>query len=128
MLTAETLRGVYAAIVTPFQDDETLDEKALRKQTDYVIENGVHAIMSTGGTGEFPHLSREERKDATAVVVDQSGGSVPVIAGTAGCSTREAIALSQDAQEAGAAAAILTPTYYFKIPAEGLKRHFIEVA
>ncbi len=128
MLTAETLRGVYAAIVTPFQDDETLDEKALRKQTDYVIENGVHAIMSTGGTGEFPHLSREERKDATAVVVDQSGGRVPVIAGTAGCSTREAIALSQDAQEAGAAAAILTPTYYFKIPAGGLKRHFIEVA
>ncbi|MFQ5915019.1 MAG: 4-hydroxy-tetrahydrodipicolinate synthase [Nitrospinota bacterium] len=128
MLTAETLRGVYAAVVTPFRDDEELDEKALRKQTDYVIENGVHAIMSTGGTGEFPHLSREERKEATAIVVDQVAGRVPVLAGTAGCSTREAIALSQDAQQAGASAAILTPTYYFKIPAEGLKRHFLDVA
>lgn len=62
MLTAETLRGIYAATVIPFKDDESLDEKALRKQTAYVIDNGVHAIMSTGGTGEFPHLSREERK------------------------------------------------------------------
>ncbi len=58
MLTAETHRGIYAATVTPFKDDVSLDEKALRKQTAYVIDNGVHAIMSTG---EFPHLSREER-------------------------------------------------------------------
>ncbi|MFQ5693351.1 MAG: dihydrodipicolinate synthase family protein [Nitrospinota bacterium] len=128
MLTAESLRGVYAAIVTPFGEDERLDEKALRRQTDYVIENGVHAIMSTGGTGEFPHLSREERRDVTAVVVEAAAGRAPVIAGTAGCSTREAVALSQDAQQAGAAAVILTPTFYFKTPPEGLKRHFIDVA
>lgn len=63
MLTAETLRGIYAATIIPFKDNVSLDEKALRKHTAYVIDNGVHAIMSTGGTGEFPHLSREERKD-----------------------------------------------------------------
>lgn len=62
MLTAETLRGIYAATVIPFKDDESLDKKALHKQTAYVIDNSVHAIMSMGGTGEFPHLSREERK------------------------------------------------------------------
>lgn len=128
MLSAETLRGVYSAIVTPFQGDETLDEGALRKQTEYVIENGVHAIMSTGGTGEFPHMTREERKAANAVITDQAAGRIPIIAGTAGCSTREAVFLSRDAQDAGAAAVILTPTYYFKIPEEGLKRHFFDVA
>jgi 4-hydroxy-tetrahydrodipicolinate synthase len=128
MLTAETLRGVYSAIVTPFKSDETIDESALRKQTEYVIENGCHAIMSTGGTGEFPHMTREERREANAVIADQAAGRIPIIAGTAGCSTREAIFLCQDAQEAGAAAVILTPTYYFKIPDEGLKQHFIDVA
>jgi 4-hydroxy-tetrahydrodipicolinate synthase len=128
MLTAETLRGVYSAIVTPFKADETIDEQALRKQTEYVVENGCHAIMSTGGTGEFPHMTREERKEANAIIADQAGDRIPIIAGTAGCSTREAIFLSQDAQEAGAAAVILTPTYYFKIPEDGLKQHFIDVA
>ena len=128
MLTAATLRGVYSAIVTPFGGDERIDEPALRKQTEYVVENGCHAIMATGGTGEFPHMSREERKDATAIIVDQVAGRIPVIGGTAGCSTREAIFLSQDAQEAGAAAVILTPTYYFKIPEAGLRQHFLDVA
>jgi 4-hydroxy-tetrahydrodipicolinate synthase len=61
-MDAETLRGVFPAIVTPFSADDRLDEAALTKVTDYVIEGGVHAIMSTGGTGEFPHLDREERK------------------------------------------------------------------
>lgn len=128
MLTTDTFRGVYSAIVTPFKEDESLDENALRKQVEYVIENGVHAIMATGGTGEFPHLSREERKDATSIIVEQAAGRVPVIAGTAGCSTIEAIALSQDAQEVGAAAAILTPTYYFKIPLDGMRTYFLDVA
>ena len=127
-LTAETLRGVYSAIVTPFKSDETIDEEALRKQTEYVIDNGCHAIMSTGGTGEFPHMTRAERKEATSIIVDQTGGRIPVIAGTAGGSTREAVFLSQDAQEVGAAAAILTPTYYFKIPEACLKQHFFDVA
>ena len=128
MLTAETLRGVYSAIVTPFKGNESVDEDALRKQTEYVVENGCHAIMSTGGTGEFAHMSRDERKEATAIIVDQTAGRIPIIAGTAGCSTREAIFLAQDAQEAGASAAILTPPYYFKIPESGLKRHFFDVA
>jgi len=97
-MDVQSLRGVYPAIVTPFTADDRLDEAALGKVTDYVIEGGVHAIMSTGGTGEFPHLDRQERKRATAVIVGAARGRVPVIAGTAAASTREAILLSQDAQ------------------------------
>ncbi len=127
-MDAQGLRGVYPAIVTPFTAADRLDEAALAKVTDYVIEGGVHAIMSTGGTGEFPHLDREERRRATEIVVRQARGRVPVIAGTAGASTREAIHLSQDAQAAGAAAAILTPPYYFRLPAPSLIEHFRLVA
>ena len=68
-MDVQSLRGVYPAIVTPFTADDRLDEAALGKVTDYVIEGGVHAIMATGGTGEFPHLDRQERKRATEVIV-----------------------------------------------------------
>lgn len=127
-MNAESLRGVYPAIVTPFTADDQVDEAALAKVTDYVIEGGVHAIMSTGGTGEFPHLDRQERKRTTEIVVGQARNRVPIIAGTAAASTREAIHLSQDAQEVGAAAVILTPPFYFPFPAASLIEHFRLVA
>jgi 4-hydroxy-tetrahydrodipicolinate synthase len=127
-MDAESLRGVYPAIVTPFTADDRVDETAMAKVTDYVIEGGVHAIMSTGGTGEFPHLDRQERKRATEIIVGQARGRVPIIAGTAGTSTREVIHLSQDAQEVGASAVILTPPYYFQLPAPALIEHFRLVA
>jgi 4-hydroxy-tetrahydrodipicolinate synthase len=103
------LEGVFPAIVTPFNEDEQLDEDGLRAITRYVVDNGVHAIMTTGGTGEFPLLQREERNRVTQIVVEAANGQVPIIAGTATCSTRDAIKLAEDSAEAGAAAAIVTP-------------------
>jgi 4-hydroxy-tetrahydrodipicolinate synthase len=127
-MKSEDLRGVIPAIVTPFTDDGDLNESGLRKLTDYVIDGGVHGIMTSGGTGEFPHLSREEKRLVTSVVVDQARGRVPVIAGTAACSTREAISLSQDAEEAGAEAVIVTAPYYFILPEEALFEHYEAIA
>jgi 4-hydroxy-tetrahydrodipicolinate synthase len=122
------LRGVIPAIVTPFTEDGGVNESGLRKLTDYVIDGGVHGIMTSGGTGEFPHLSREEKRFVTSVVVDQARGRVPVIAGTAACSTREAILLSQDAEEAGAEAVIVTAPYYFILPEDALFEHYEAIA
>jgi len=124
MLTNQTLRGVIPAIVTPFDTQDTIDEIALRKITRYVVENGVHGIMTTGGTGEFPHLSRTEKNNVTAIVVDEVGGSIPVIAGTAACSTREAIELSQDAESVGADGVIVTAPFYFGLPCSSLFQHY----
>ncbi len=121
--------GVIPAIPTPFTPDgASVDEAALRRVVRHVVDGGVHGIMTTGGTGEFPHLSREERRRVTEVVVSETAGAVPIFAGTAACSTREAIALGEDAAAAGADAAILTPPFYFRIPDEMLYRHFAEVA
>ena len=122
------LRGVIPAIVTPFDDQEQLDEAALATVTRHVVENGVHGIMTTGGTGEFPNLSREERKTVTAIVVEAAEGRAPIIAGTAACSTREAVMLTEDAAEVGATATILTPPFYFIVPEESLYEHYAEVA
>lgn len=122
------LRGVIAAIVTPFTKDEKLDEGGLRKITSYLLEKGVHGIMTTGGTGEGPHLTREERKAVTRAVVDTVKGQIPVIAGTAACSTMETVLLTNDAAEVGANAAIVTPPFYFILPDDCLYRHYERLA
>lgn len=128
MLTAKTLHGVVVAIVTPFTRDEALDLPGLERLTEHLIRSGVHAVMTCGGNGEFVHLSRDEKRQVTERVVKAARGRVPVIAGTAACSTREAVELTEDARGAGADAAILVPPYYFKVPDEALYRHFAAIA
>jgi 4-hydroxy-tetrahydrodipicolinate synthase len=121
--------GVIPAIPTPFTaDGRLLDEDALRRVVRYVVEGGVHGIMTTGGTGEFPHLSREERRRVTEIAVSEAAGAAPIFAGTAACSTWEAIALGEDAAAAGADAVILTPPFYFRIQDDMLHHHFADVA
>src|SRR5438093_9925243 len=126
MQTAPT--GVIPAIPTPFTPDgRSVDEAALRRIVRHVVDGAVHGIMTTGGTGEFPHLSREERRGVTEIVVSETAGAAPVYAGTAACSTWEAVVLGEDAASVGADAAILTPPFYFRIPDEELHRHFADV-
>jgi 4-hydroxy-tetrahydrodipicolinate synthase len=127
-MTSAELHGVIAAIVTPFDDRDRLDEAALRRVARHAIDGGSDAIMTAGGTGEFPHLTREEKRLVAQWVVEESAGRVPVIAGTAACSTREAVELCGDAAAAGAAAVILTPPYYFPLPDRSLYQHFAVVA
>ena len=124
----DELEGVIAAIVTPFDQAKNLDLAGLHQLTSFLMDQGVHAIMTTGGTGEFPSLSRDERKQVTATVVSAAAGRVPVIAGTAACSTAETVALTQDAQQAGAAAAIIVAPYYFRLPDAALLAHYRTIA
>jgi 4-hydroxy-tetrahydrodipicolinate synthase len=121
--------GVIPAIPTPFTPDGSeVDVEALRRIVHHVVDGGVHGIMTTGGTGEFPHLSREERRLVTEVVAAEAAGAVTIFAGTSACSTREAIELTADAADVGADAAILVPPYYFGIPDEMLLAHFADIA
>jgi 4-hydroxy-tetrahydrodipicolinate synthase len=129
MPTPERLHGVIPAIPTPFTaDGREVDEAALRRIVRHVVDAGVHGIMTTGGTGEFPHQSREERRRVTEIAASEAAGVAPIYAGTAACATWEAIALAEDAAAAGADAAILTPPFYFRIPDDMLYRHFADVA
>jgi 4-hydroxy-tetrahydrodipicolinate synthase len=127
-MNAKDLKGVIAAIATPFDDDGRLDVKGVARLAQYAIDGGCHAIMTSGGTGEFPHLSREEKRAVAENVVEVAKGKAWVIAGTAACSTVEAIQLCQDARAAGADAVILVPPYYFKLPDESIHAHFEAVA
>jgi len=128
VLTAADVKGVIAAIVTPFDQNGQISSPAIEAIVEYLVSNGVHAIMTTGGTGEFPHLLRDERKYVTQLVVEQINGRIPVIAGTASCSTQETLLLMDDAAEAGASAAIVVAPYYFMLPQESLYAYYMELA
>jgi len=127
-MRSKDLKGVIAAIVTPFKENGELDEDGLKRLTGFLLENGVHGIMTTGGNGEFPHLLREEKRIVTETVVKEVKGMIPVIAGTAACGTKETVLLSNDAREVGARAVIVTPPYYFQLPDESIFEHYQIVA
>ena len=128
MLTVERLKGIVAAVVTPFTIDDEIDIEALAKLVSYLVERGIHGIMTTGGNGEFPHLLPDERKEVLEVVVDSVKGRNPVIACTTRCSIKETLLYTKHAEDAGAEAAILVPPYYYKLPPDGLFKYYKTVA
>ena len=123
-MTAKTsFRGSFTALVTPF-DNGGLDEKALRNLVDWQIAEGTNGLVPVGTTGESPTLSHEEHKLVVEWCIEQAKGRVPVVAGSGSNSTREAIELSQHAEEAGADAVLIVTPYYNKPTQEGLYQHF----
>lgn len=121
-------QGSMVALVTPMGADGAVDEESLRKLVDFHVENGTDAIVAVGTTGESSTLDEREHCEVIRMVVEQVAGKVPVIAGTGANSTREAIALTRCAMEAGADACLLVTPYYNKPTQEGLYLHYKAVA
>ena len=120
--------GSLVAIVTPMQQGGALDLPALHRLIDFQIANGTAAIVIVGTTGESPTVSVEEHCQLIQAAIDHAAGRVPVIAGTGGNSTTEAIELTQFAKRAGASACLSVVPYYNKPTQEGLYRHFRTIA
>ncbi len=125
--TGPRFTGVYTALVTPF-DGDRVDEKSLGDMVETQIEAGIDGLVPCGSTGESATLSHAEHQRVVEVVVEAARGRVPVIAGTGSNSTREAIALTLHAKEAGATAALLISPYYNKPTQEGIAAHFETIA
>jgi 4-hydroxy-tetrahydrodipicolinate synthase len=121
-------KGVYTALVTPFTGTGALDEKALRRLVDQQIEAGVQGLVPVGTTGESPTVSHDENIRVIEVVVEQTAGRVPVVAGTGSNSTEEAIQLTERAKKLGANACLQVVPYYNRPNQEGLYQHFAAVA
>ena len=116
-------RGSIVAIVTPFKNGQ-VDEEAFRNLIEFHIANGTDAIVPCGTTGESATLSMEEHNRVVEITVEQVKGRVPVIAGTGGNSTHEAIELTRHAKEIGADATLQVTPYYNKPTQEGLYQHY----
>jgi 4-hydroxy-tetrahydrodipicolinate synthase len=120
-------RGSIVALVTPFKNGK-VDEEALRKLIEFQIEGGTSAIVPCGTTGESATLDFEEHKKVIDITVNAVKKRVPVIAGTGGNSTSEAIELTGHAKHAGVDATLQVTPYYNKPSQEGLFRHFKAIA
>ena len=123
-----TLQGTITAMVTPFNEDGSVDYGCLKDFIDWQCSNGVEGICAVGTSGESPTLSHEEHHKVIEKTIEYAAGRVKVIAGTGGNSTAEAISLTKSAIASGADATLQVTPYYNKPNAEGLYRHFATVA
>lgn len=122
------IQGSMVALVTPMNADNSLDWASLHKLVDWHLEQGTHAIVAVGTTGESATLNVNEHLAVIKKIVDQVNGRIPVIAGTGANSTSEAVELTQAAKDAGVDACLLVTPYYNKPTQEGLFLHHAHIA
>ncbi|MFP4097578.1 MAG: 4-hydroxy-tetrahydrodipicolinate synthase [Alphaproteobacteria bacterium] len=115
--------GSITALITPFKNGE-IDWPAYETLIEWQIENGTHALVPCGTTGESPTLSHEEHHAIVKRCVDVVKGRIPVIAGTGSNNTKEALSLTQHAKDVGADAALIVTPYYNKPSQEALIAHY----
>ena len=120
--------GSFVALVTPFKDDESLDEAKLKELIEFQIDGGTHGIVPCGTTGESPSLSEEEHDRVIELTVETVNGRVPIIAGTGSNSTTRTLRATEHAKAAGADAALIVTPYYNKPNQQGLYAHYMKIA
>ncbi|MGF1476280.1 MAG: 4-hydroxy-tetrahydrodipicolinate synthase [Geminicoccaceae bacterium] len=116
-------RGSIVALVTPFRNGR-IDEEALQALVEWHLQEGTHAIVPVGTTGESPTLSHKEHNRVVELVIDAAAGRCPVIAGAGSNATAEAISLAKHAKAAGADAILVVTPYYNKPTQAGLFAHY----
>jgi 4-hydroxy-tetrahydrodipicolinate synthase len=122
------ITGSLVAIVTPMLDDGRLDLKRFENLIDWHIAEGTDGIVVVGTTGESPTVNFDEHKELIRLAVAHAKGRIPIIAGTGGNSTAEAIELAESAKKTGATAQLSVVPYYNKPSQEGLYQHFRKIA
>ncbi|MBA3958683.1 MAG: 4-hydroxy-tetrahydrodipicolinate synthase [Parachlamydiaceae bacterium] len=120
----KTIKGVFTALITPFNNKGELDQEGFRANIRFQIENGVHGIVPLGTTGEAPTLSHQEQETVLRIAVQEAKGKIPIMAGTGSYSTQQTILNTQQAEKLGADAVLVVSPYYNKPTPEGLYRHF----
>jgi len=122
------LKGTGVAIVTPFNEDESVDFAALEKLIDFIIGNGVEYIVSLGTTGETPTLSKQEKLDIVHFSLEKINNRVPVVVGIGGNNTKEVINTVESFPLDKVAAVLSAAPYYNKPSQEGIFQHYKSIA
>ena len=120
--------GVGVAIVTPFNEDESINYDKLDQLIDYHCNNGTDSIIICGTTGESATMSEKEHMECVKFAIERTKGRLPIIAGTGSNCTRTAIDMSKEAASYGADGLLVVTPYYNKATQEGLVGHYTAVA
>ncbi len=127
-MNTEFLKGVIVPIITPIDEEESIDEIALRDQIDYVIEGGVLGVLAFGSNGEFYVIEEDEMERGLKIMVDQAAGRVPVYFGIGAISTKKSVRLAKMAKAGGATGISVLQPMFLKPTEEELFRHFKTIA
>jgi 4-hydroxy-tetrahydrodipicolinate synthase len=123
------LRGCGTALVTPFHQDGSIDDAALRSLVAWQIESGIDFLVPCGTTGETPTLTRDEWLYVIDAIIEVAAGRVPIVAGATSNSTYDAVAKAKELAVRPGVDAILTASPYYNKPTqEGQYRHFAAIA
>lgn len=128
MTDISNLKGCGTALVTPFKKDLSIDEDALRQFVEFQIAGGIDFLVPCGTTGESVTLSDDEQRRVIQIVVEESRGRVPVIAGAGGNNTAHVINLARECERLGVDGLLSVTPYYNKPMQEGLYQHFKAIA
>ena len=118
------MKGVVVPMITPIDENERIDEAAIRRQVDYVIDGGVSGILLYGSNGEFYVIEEDEMRRGLAIVLDQAAGRVPIYFGIGAISTKKCVRLAKMAVELGAAAISVLQPMFLKPTELELYLHF----
>lgn len=122
------IKGCGTALVTPFKRDSTIDVDALRRLVQFQLREGIDFLVPCGTTGETPALEKEEYLGVIRVVVEETAGKVPIIAGVGGNNTRHVCELAKSVSGLGIQGILSVAPYYNKPTQEGLFQHFASIA
>src|ERR1700693_1626304 len=120
--------GCGTALVTPFRQDQSLNEHNLLDLVRRQIDAGINFLVPCGTTGESPTLTRAEHLRVVEITLEEAHGKVPVLAGAGGYNTHEVIELARELEAMGADGILSVTPYYNKPTQEGLYEHYKAIA
>ena len=122
------IKGIITAMVTPFDENQKINETAARQLVDKLISQGVHGLFILGTNGEFHVLSDDEKVEFAKIVINQAAHRVPVYVGAGACGTQETIRLAQRMEAVGADALSVISPYFIAPTQQELADHYRKVA
>ena len=125
---SERITGILTPNITPVDAHGRVDEQTLRGYVDWLIERGVDGLYPNGSTGEFVRFTAAERRDIVRIVVDQTRGRVPILAGAAEANVKETIAACEAYGAMGVRAVAIVAPFYYRLSDQGVYAYFREIA
>ncbi len=127
-MEVDFFKGIIPPIATPIDENERVDEKALRRHVDFVIKGGVSGILAFGSNSEFYMMDKEEQETVLDIIMDQTAGRVPVYMGVGAIRTKACVELARMGKEKGCAAVSVLQPMFLKPTEDELYTHFSTIA